>query len=236
MPAPLSAVVLRGLVELLATGLSPMEVARRTGVSKSKLYRLQHSMGGMYRIPRTLHSSRFLNLDDRCEIARLRDAGLTVGQVADRLGRAPSTISRELRRNVRVRTGGYEPARADRLSWERRRRPKPSKLSRSPELREKVQAMLAKRYSPDQVSGRLRLEHPGDPGMNVSHETIYQSLYVHPRGQLKRELQAHLRRGRVMRHRRGRKENRGGIRGAVSIHDRPDEVGSRLVPGHHKAI
>ncbi len=144
MPAPLSAVVLRGVVELLATGLSPVEVARRTGVSKSKLYRLQHSMGGMYRIPQTLHSSRFLSLDDRCEIARLRDAGLTVRQVADRLGRAPATISRELRRNVRVRTGGYEPARADRLSWERRWRPKPSKLSKSPELREKVQAMLAK--------------------------------------------------------------------------------------------
>ena len=234
MPARLSSVVLRGAVELLATGLSPMEVARRTGVSKSKLYRLQHSMGGMYRISRLSHSGRFLDLAERYEIARLREGGLTVRQVATRLGRSPSTISRELSRNVRARTGRYEPARADRLAWERQRRPKPSKLSRSPELRKAVQAMLAKRYSPDQVSGRLRLEHPGDPGMNVSHETIYQSLYVHPRGELKRELQAHLRRGRVMRHRRGRKENRGGIRGAVSIHDRPDEVESRLVPGHHE--
>jgi IS30 family transposase len=234
MPARLSAVVVRGAVELLAAGMSPMEVARRTGVSKSKLYRLQHSMGGMYRISRTSHSARFIDHAERCEIARLRDAGLTVRQVATRLGRAPSTISRELRRNVQVRTGRYEPARADRLAWERQRRPKPSKLSRSPELRKVVQAMLAKRYSPDQVSGRLRLEHPDDPGMSISHETIYQSLYVHPRGELKRELQAHLRRGRVMRHRRGRTENRGGIRGAVSIHDRPDEVESRLVAGHHE--
>ena len=93
---------------------------------------MEHSIGGMYRIPQTLHSSRFLNLDDRCEIARLRDAGLTVRQVADRLGRAPSTISRELRRNVRVRTASQEPARGDRLSWERRRRPKPALLSEAP--------------------------------------------------------------------------------------------------------
>jgi len=94
--------------------------------------------------------------------------------------------------------------------------------------------MLDKRYSPDQVSGRLKLKHPDDPSMQISHETIYQSLYVYSRGELKRELKAQLRRGQTTRKRRGRKENRGRIPNAVSIHDRPKEVEGRLVPGHHE--
>jgi IS30 family transposase len=102
-------------------------------------------------------------------------------------------------------------------------------------LRQEVQKMLDKRYSPDQVSGRLKLKHPDYPSMQISHETIYQSLYVYSRGELKRELKAQLRRGQTTRKRRGRKENRGRIPNAVSIHDRPKEVeGRRLVPGHHK--
>ena len=94
--------------------------------------------------------------------------------------------------------------------------------------------MLDKRYSPDQVSGRLKLKHPDYPSMQISHETIYQSLYVYSRGELKRELKAQLRRGQTTRKRRGRKENRGRIPNAVSIHDRPKEVEGRLVPGHHE--
>jgi len=97
-------------------------------------------------------------------------------------------------------------------------------------LRQEVQKMLDKRYSPDQVSGRLKLKHPDYPSMQISHETIYQSLYVYSRGELKRELKAQLRRGQTTRKRRGRKENRGRIPNAVSIHDRPKEVEGRLVP------
>ena len=94
--------------------------------------------------------------------------------------------------------------------------------------------MLGRRYSPEQASGRLRVACPGDPAMRVSHETIYQSLYVYPRGGLRRELQACLRSGRTTRRRRGRQEMRGKIVGAVPIGQRPAEVTGRLVPGHHE--
>lgn len=228
--------VARRVMDLLASGLRPSRAARASGVSQTKVWTMHREAGGVYRPVNAVYSRRYLDRDERYEIARLRDAGVSVRQIAARIGRNPSTVSRELRRNRNsAGRGGYHPERAHRLAWERQRRPKPSKLSRLPLLRAKVQRMLDMRYSPDQVSGRLRLEHPGDPTMNVSHETIYRSLYVYPRGELKRELRAHLRRGRVARKRRGAPaETRGRIRDAVSIHDRPEEVGSRLVPGHHE--
>ena len=128
----------------------------------------------------------------------------------------------------------YQPERAHWLAWERQRRPKPSKLARNPVLRAQVQRLLDRRYSPEQVSGRLKAEHPDDPAMRVSHETIYQGIYVYPRGELKRELQAALRSGRGARRRRGRREMRGRIVGAVPIGQRPPEAEGRLVPGHHE--
>jgi IS30 family transposase len=155
-------------------------------------------------------------------------------QVAVRTGRSPSTISRELARNADPRTGGYLPERAHWLAWERQRRPKRSKLARDPVLRARVQRLLDRRYSPEQASGRLKVEHPDDPAMRVSHETIYQGIYVYPRGELRRELQAHLRSGRDVRRRRGRREMRGRIVGAVPIGQRPPEAEGRLVPGHHE--
>jgi IS30 family transposase len=234
MGAELSKALERQVMDLLATGIGPMEVSRQIGVSKTTAYKLHHRVGGVYRPADVTYSERYLDRDERYELARLREAGHTIRQVAVLLGRAPSTVSRELRRNVRPGTGRYEPERADRLAWDRQRRPKASRLSRSAPLRQEVQGMLDKRYSPDQVAGRLKLEHAGDPGMQISHETIYQSLYVYPRGELKRELKAHLRRGQTTRKRRGRKENRGRIPNAVSIHDRPEEVEGRLVPGHHE--
>ncbi len=88
-------------------------------------------------------------------------------------------MSRDLRRNSRPGTGRYEPERADRLAWDRQRRPKGSKPSQSAPLRQEVQKMLDKRYSPDQVSGRLKLDHADDQSMQISHETIYQGLYVY---------------------------------------------------------
>jgi IS30 family transposase len=177
---------------------------------------------------------RYLDREERCELARLRESGLSVRAVAARLHRAPSTISRELARNADPRTGGYLPERADRLARQRQHRPKPSRLSQNPVLSQAVQGLLHRRYSPEQVSGRLKVLYPDDPAMRVSHETIYQSLYVYPRGGLRRELQASLRTGRTARRRRGRRETRGQIVAAVPIGQRPPEVEGRLVPGHHE--
>ena len=229
--------VKRAVMDLLASGLGPMAVARRTGVSKSHVYNMHHQAGGMYRPARCQYSDRFLSREERYEIARLREQRKGVRAIARLLGRAPSTVSRELRRNVRVATGRYEPEHADVRAYRRQQeaKAKTSKLSREPALRAAVQVMLGKRYSPEQVSGRLKRLFPDDPSMNVSHETIYQSLYVYPRGQLRRELQAHLRSGRTRRRRRRRQpETRGRIVGAVSIHERPEEVAGRLIPGHHE--
>ena len=151
---------------------------------------LNKKMGGVYRPPGASYDARYLDREERYEIARLSEAGLSIRRIAARLGRSPSTICRELRRNADPRTGRYQPERADRLAWERQRRPKPSKLSRNPVLREEVQGMLDERYSPEQASGRLKVKFPDDPSMRVSHETMYQSLYVYPRGGLRRELRA----------------------------------------------
>jgi transposase, IS30 family len=224
----------RRTADLIASGLTPNRAAPVAGVSVTFAYALNKRMGGVYRPPETAYSDRYLDREERYEIARLRESGLAVRQIARRMGRAPSTICRELARNAGPRGGGYQPERAHRLAWERQRRPKPSKLSGCPALRAEVQAMLDRRYSPEQISGRLRVGYPDDPAMRVSHESIYQSIYLYPRGQLKRELQACLRSGRDTRRRRGRREMRGKIIGAVPIGERPAEVEGRLVPGHHE--
>src|SRR5215475_3437576 len=224
----------RGLLDLLAAGLNPRQAARAAGVSHGFAYGLHHKMGGVYRPPGTACSDRYLDREERYEIARLREAGLGVRQVAARLGRSPSTICRELARNADPRTGGYQPERAHRMAWDRQRRPKPSKLSGRPELREQVQRMLDRRYSPEQVAGRLKALYPGEAAMQVSHETIYQSIYVYPRGGLRRELKACLRSGRAVRRRRGQRRGWDRIVDAVPIGQRPAEVEGRLVPGHHE--
>jgi IS30 family transposase len=224
----------REVLDQLAAGLNPLQAARVTGVSKSYVYLLHHKMGGVYRPPGVTYSDRYLDREERYELARLRELGLSLRQVAARLGRSPSTISRELARNADPRAGGYQPERAHRLAWERQRRPKPSRLAADPVLRGRVQQLLDRRFSPEQVSGRLKVLHPDDPAMRVSHETIYQSIYVYPRGELRRELRTCLRTGRAVRRRRGRREMRGGITDAVPIGQRPPEVEGRLVPGHHE--
>jgi IS30 family transposase len=224
----------RALLDLLAAGVSPNRAASLAGVSRGYAYNLHHTMGGVYRPPGVIYSARYLDREERYELARLRELGLSVRAVAARMGRSPSTICRELARNADPRTGRYQPERAHRLAWERQRRPKPSKLSRCPALRAEVQRLLQRRYSPEQVSGRLRVLYPEDPAMRVSHEAVYQSIYVYPRGGLKRELQACLRSGRAVRRRRGRRDIRGKIIDAVPIGQRPPEVEGRLVPGHHE--
>lgn len=222
------------VMEGLRSGLGPSHVARATGVSQTYVYELRKRLGGVYRPADSSYSKRFLDRDERYEIARLREAGHSIRAIARALGRAPSTISRELARNSAGHQGRYEPERADSLAYTRQRRPRATLWQRRPFLRELVQAMLNKRLSPEQVSGRLRVLHPDNRLMQVSHETIYRALYVYPRGELTRELKAHLRSGRGTRKTRGRQERRGKIADMVSIHDRPEEVAARLVPGHHE--
>jgi IS30 family transposase len=231
----LDPVRVRAVWDGLARGLGPMEVSRLAGVSKSQVYRWHHSVGGVYRPPAALsYSPRYLDREERYEIARLHERGEGVRAIARLTGRSPSTVSRELSRNRDARSGRYQPERAHRLAWERQRRPKPTRLSGSPVLRAVVQAWLRRRLSPDQIAGRLRLLFPDDEAMRISHEAIYQAIYVHPRGGLKKELTAHLRTRRTTRVQRGRTERRGGIPDPVSIRDRPEEVEGRLVPGHHE--
>ena len=226
--------LVRATLDALRSGMNPGQAGRAAGVSAEYARQLNKRMGGVYRPPETSYDARYLDREERYEIARLTEAGLSQRQIGARLGRSASTICRELKRNATPRTGGYQPERADRLAWQRQRRPKPSKLSRNPVLREEVQGMLDERYSPEQASGRLKVLHPDDPSMRVSHETIYQSLYVYPRGGLNRELRACLRSGRALRRPRGRADGRGKIVGSVPIGQRPPEVEGRLVPGHHE--
>jgi len=225
----------RAVLDALRSGLNPRQAGEAAGVSTQYARNLHRKMGGVYRPPTVSYSARYLDREERYEIARLREEGLSYREVGARVGRAASTVCRELARNADPRAGGYQPERAHRLAWERQRRPKASRLSANPALREAVQAMLThRRHSPEQASGRLKVLHPDDPSMHVSHETIYQSIYVYPRGGLKRELRAGLRSGRAARRPRGRQERRSTIVGAVPIGERPPEAEGRLVPGHHE--
>jgi IS30 family transposase len=152
--------------------------------------------------------------------------------IARRLGRSPSTISRELKRNA-DRAGGYRATTAHALAYERASRPKPAKLATNVRLRRIVQDDLQRRFSPEQIAGRLRRQFPAEPEMWVSPETIYQSLYVQSRGALKRELTRYLRTGRALRkpgRQAGQRKNR--IPHMVNIAQRPPEADDRRVPGH----
>jgi IS30 family transposase len=173
-----------------------------------------------------------LTFAEREEIALRRAAGASVRSIAARLDRSPATISRELRRNAEP-GAGYRASSAHAAAWVRASRPKPAKLASNGVLRAKVEQDLEKKYSPEQIAGRLRVEFPDDPEMWVSHETIYQSLYVQTRGALRRELAKCLRTGRALRHpsrKPGQRKNR--IPEMVNISQRPAEAEDRAVPGH----
>jgi IS30 family transposase len=152
--------------------------------------------------------------------------------IAAGLGRAPSTVSREVAAN-----GGrdhYRAWAAERRAFDQAARPKPSKLATNAALREVVEDLLVQKWSPQQIANRLRTEHPNDPEQRVSHETIYQSLYVQGRGTLRKELAECLRTGRARRRSQGRQpaDGRGRLRDMVNISERPAEVADRAVPGH----
>jgi len=176
---------------------------------------------------------RFLSLQERELIRDLSAAGTSLRAIAQAMGRAPSTISRELGRNSDPRFG-YLPHGAQRQAADRRTRPKTAKLVAHSALREYVQDKLGLEWSPEQISHRLVTDFPDDQEMRVSHETIYQSLYLQARGGLKREIQAALRSGRARRRPRqepGQRQPRF-TDPMVMISERPPEIEDRAVPGH----
>ena len=252
----------------IATGMSSEDAGIYVGVSPAVGTRWFRQSGGMRSVSLVPASGRYLSFAEREDIAILRARGVGVREIARRLGRCPSTISRELRRNAATR-GGHVDYRATTAQWhaERRaRRPKIAKLAANDALRQYVQDRLAgavkhpdgtavsgpdvrwigrrhgrradrrwaTSWSPEQVSNRLPIDFPDDELMRVSHEAIYQALYVQGRGALRRELTACLRTGRALRVPRARTRGRGKkfVTPEIMISERPAEAEDRAVPGH----
>jgi IS30 family transposase len=218
----------RVIVARFREGARVRDVMVEFGLAHSSASRIRHEAALMRR--RVAHSRHRLSFEERERISR----GIAVGEsgraIARALGRSPSTVSREIRA-----AGGrrrYRAVGAERRAQRRARRPKATKLSLCPALVGEIERGLALGWSPQQISARLRLEFPDDPGMRISHETIYLSLYVQSRGELRRQLTAQLRTGRGTRRPRGRQEQRGRIPDMVNISERPAEVEDRAVPGH----
>lgn len=176
---------------------------------------------------------RYLSLVERERIKDLSSAGMSIRGISRAMGRAPSTISRELRRNTASKAG-YLPHTAHRLSVKRRERPKTAKLAAPGLLRDYVTGKLKIRWSPEQISYRIQKDHPEAVEMRVCGETIYQAIYVHAKGELKRELAGSLRRGRKRRKRRRRADERTSrfVEQMTPLADRPAEADDRSVPGH----
>lgn len=251
----------------IAEGLESEEAAMACGVSRVVGTRWFRERGGMPSISLSPPSGRYLSFSEREDIASLRAQGLGVRAIAGKVGRHPSTISRELRRNAATRSAQIE-YRASTAQWKaelQARRPKPVKLAQNERLREYVQARLAgaisrangeqvgprvrfngrrhgrradrrwaTSWSPEQISNRLKVDFPEDETMRISHEAIYQALFIQGRGALKRELVACLRTGRALRVPRARTRGRGRhfVTPEVMITERPAEAADRAVPGH----
>lgn len=253
---------------LIAQGKSTEDAAAGVGVSVPVGSRWFRHAGGMTPLPLAEPSRRYLSFAEREDLALLWAQGLGVRAIADRMGRSPSTVSRELRRNAATRSGKLE-YRATVAQWKAQmaaKRPKEAKLATNPRLCEYVRERLsgelkrpdgtaaagpptiwkglnkphradrrwATSWSPEQISRRLVVEFPDDEDMRISHEAIYQALYIEGRGALKRELVACLRTGRALRKPRERARNRpqGHVTADVVLSERPPEVEDRAVPGH----
>jgi IS30 family transposase len=239
--------------ELIRAGVDRAEAERRAGVPGTSARRWFRQAGGV--LPPSVPEKsrpRYLSIREREEIFAGIERGESIRRIARLLGRAPSTVLRELRKNMfhqlyrgrsrlrtnpvgrrRTRSWRYRPSIAQERARRRASRPTTAKLVKNPVLRELVQAKLMKKLSPEQISRQLRKQFPDDAEMQVSHETIYQSIYVQGRGALRRELAVCLRTGRAMRrpHRKGQ-ERRGRIPNMVNISERPAEVEDRAVAGH----
>jgi transposase, IS30 family len=221
----------REIVSRRHSGEPAPEVAAAIGCSVRTVYQVEEDARLAGRAVMAATSGLRLGFAEREQISRGIAAGLSARAIGRLLGRAGSTISREIAAGGG--RGRYRALRAQRRALACAARSRPTKLSRCPRLREEVEAGLARRWSPQQISARLRLDHPADPEMRISHETIYQSLYVQSRGELRRELTRALRSGRTRRRpRREGPERRGRIPAMVSISERPPEVADRAVPGH----
>lgn len=221
--------LVNALWDARALGLPPEHIAARIGWSTTAVRVHVRDHAGVR--PRVSTPKRSLSFEERIEIQALRRAGAGVRAIARELGRSPSTISRELASKSNSRR--YIATRAQAITWEKARRPRPSKLATSPRLRAVVQDWLDQKYSPEQVAGRLAREFPTDPEMRVSHETIYQAIYLISRGGLQREVKTRLRTGRAVRYpTTKRDERRGRIPGMTMIAERPAEADDRSIPGH----
>ncbi len=213
-------------------GESLKAIGRAFGKPSSSIYFQVSPHGGIRPAPRH-RSMLVLTLAERETISRGIAAHQSTRSMARLLGRSPSTVSREVRRN-----GGYDryrAARADEQAWVRAGRPKPCKLATDPRLRRAVARKLRLNWSPEQIAGWLKRAHPEEEHCHVSHETIYRSLFVQARGVLKKELLLHLRSQRTMRRPGAKKwqgDTRGQIKDIVSISERPASVEDRAVPGH----
>ena len=204
-------------------------VASSVGCSTKSIQRLFRRTGG-FAPPKPTPAPARLSLAEREEISRGMQAGDSHRQIARRLGRAPSTITREVQPNGG--RAGYRAWQAQRRASAQARRPKRTKFARAGRLRREVERLLAQCWSPQQIAQRLPLDHPMDPAMRVSHETIYRSLFIQTRGALRRELTAYLRTGRTQRRARTRVPAGGRLRDMVLLVDRPAEAADRAVPGH----
>ena len=219
----------RELWERWKQGQGLSEIARALSRPIPSVQNLVARHGGIAP-PTRRRSERVLQLDEREEISRGLAGGMSIRQIARRLGRAPSTVSREVRRHEGA--GSYRACEADRRAWDRASRPKPCKLAQHPPLCRTVAAQLALDWSPQQISAWLERCYPRDETMRVSHETIYRTLFVQARGELKKELLKHLRTQRPMRRPQHAYSASGQIVDAISIRERPAEAQDRAVPGH----
>ena len=228
----LSASQKQELWERWKRGQSLNDIARALAKKRGSIHFALACNGGIQ--PAIRRRSRLaLSLSEREEISRGLAEGQSMREIAASIQRAPATVSREIGRHCGL--DAYRAAEADRRAWDSARRPKPCRLAIHRRLQKVVAKKLSSNWSPEQISGWLKRRYPGDPEMQISHETIYRSLFVQARGVLKKELVGHLRTRRVIRHSkksRIRGQGRGQIVDAVSIRERPAEVEDRAVPGH----
>lgn len=224
------------IIRLAAAGMSRSEITARVKVGETCVRRVLAPFGGVYRGESLVGSPNRLSLEDRVEIRLGLERGESQASIARRLDVHRSTVCRELQANRGPH--GYQPVRAHVRAGERAKRPKPTKLSRCPELLAAVVEGLERLWSPQQIARCCRVSVPDeisgdDRVVSISHETIYKSLYVQGRGELRRELAACLRTGRAARRPHGSKpDRRGRIPGMVMISERPAEIEDRAVPGH----
>jgi IS30 family transposase len=218
----------RRVIEEARKGRSQREISRLTSVSIGSVKRVLKPLGGVLRAELVDCRGGQLSLDDRFQVYEGRNAGETMEAIGVRIGRHKSTVCRELQRCP----GRYRPIVAHQQAVAASRRPKPAKLDAHPRLRAAVEDGLKALWSPEEISRVLAELYPGDPTMNISHETIYQCLYVQGRGELRRELASCLRTGRAIRRQQHRSNTTGKIAGMINISERLPEIEDRAVPGH----